>query len=243
MNLVLDIGNTRIKAGIFDGDSMVANVTIGKDLLNDFRALENEFSGIKRVLISAVGQLPQSLESYLQEKFVFETLSSKTKLPIKLLYKTSETLGSDRIALAVGGWYTADKGNALVIDMGTCITYDIVNENGEYLGGAISPGLQMRYNSLNLMTASLPSLQPRKDVQELIGTSTQDSIHSGVQYGILDELQGMIRRYQNQFPKLTVIMTGGDKIYFEEQLKNVIFADSNLVLFGLNKILLFNELH
>ena len=166
-------------------------------------------------------------------------LDSNTKLPFKNLYKTPKTLGVDRMALVSASVNQYPDSNVLIIDAGTCITYDFVNSEGEYLGGAISPGIKLRYQSLNNFTANLPLLEAEIP-NGIIGDSTSQAIHSGVINGILRELDGIIAEYQKKYPDLTVILTGGDSNFLSNQLKNSIFANSNFLLEGLNYILEFN---
>ncbi|MGB2316775.1 MAG: type III pantothenate kinase, partial [Flavobacteriaceae bacterium] len=129
--------------------------------------------------------------------------------------------------------------NTLIIDAGTCITYDFVDANSQYLGGAISPGLQMRYNALHNQTAQLPLLQP-SDTNSYIGSTTDTSIHSGVVHGIVQEIQGVISTYSSDYLDLTVILTGGDANFLLKQFKISIFANSNFLLEGLNFLLDYN---
>jgi type III pantothenate kinase len=130
--------------------------------------------------------------------------------------------------------------NVLVIDAGTCITFDIINSENEYLGGAISPGLQMRYQAMNTFTENLPLLEPEEDV-DLVGNTTIKSMQSGVIFGITSEIDGVISMYNSQFKDLTIILTGGDSQFLCKRLKNSIFANSNFLLQGLNYILEFNK--
>ena len=128
----------------------------------------------------------------------------------------------------------------LVIDAGTCITYDLINSKKEYLGGSISPGIQMRYNALHQFTSQLPLLES-VDTAMLTGVNTEESIHSGIINGVFVEIDGIIQRYTNQYPDIKVIVTGGNAKFFDKGLKNTIFAKPNLLMEGLNKILDYNE--
>ena len=163
-----------------------------------------------------------------------------TKIPFKNSYATPKTLGMDRVALATAAFYQNSGANTLVIDAGTCITYDMMNDYGEYLGGAISPGLRMRYSALHEYTAKLTLLEPQ-DILDIIGNSTNASIHSGVLNGICREIDGVIGQYQSRFEDLTVILTGGDAQILSKRLKNTIFANSNFLLEGLNYLLEYNK--
>ena len=167
-------------------------------------------------------------------------LSHESKVPFKNSYATPQTLGIDRIALATAAFYHAPHKNTLVIDAGTCITYDMVNDFDEYLGGAISPGLEMRYKAMHQQTSALPLL-PVEAPLDLIGNTTNSSMHSGVVNGICAELDGIIDQYATRFKDLTVILTGGDSHFLSKRLKNTIFADSKFLLKGLNYLLEYNK--
>ena len=160
-------------------------------------------------------------------------------LPIQNLYSTPETLGVDRIAAVCGAQTTFPNEKCLVIDMGSCITYDYLNEKGEYHGGSISPGLNMRFKAVHTFTAKLPLVKPLAD-PALIGTTTASNIQSGVINGLTEEIKGIISLYQHKFGNIRVILCGGDAHFFENKLKGVIFAIPELVLIGLNSILSHN---
>ena len=155
------------------------------------------------------------------------------------MYKTPKTLGVDRIALASAAIQKYPKKNVLVIDAGTCITFDFISKDKEYLGGAISPGIQMRYKALHNFTAKLPLLDSG-ELTSFIGFDTESSIHSGVLNGVCNELDGVINQYSKKFRDLTVVLTGGDTNFLAKQLKSVIFAHPNFVLEGLHTILNYN---
>ncbi len=169
------------------------------------------------------------------------TLRSGLKMPIKIHYKTPETLGNDRIANMCGAWSLFPGKNVLVADAGTCIKYDLLTRAGDYFGGAISPGLKMRYQALSRFTARLPNLKPRTDFPELIGISTEGSIRSGVENGMLAEMEGILSQYRNNYPDLSVIVTGGDHERFAGKLKSPIFVAPNLTINGLKVILDNND--
>ena len=168
--------------------------------------------------------------------FYFNT----TNLPFKNLYSTPKTLGIDRIALVCASVGEFPDNNVLIIDAGTCITYDFINSKNEYLGGAISPGVRMRYKAMHNQTANLPLLTTEVPKQ-IIGDSTANSMHSGVVNGVLNEIDGTISQYKEKYQDLTVILTGGDAKMLSKQLKSSIFANSNFLLEGLNFILQFNQ--
>jgi type III pantothenate kinase len=161
-------------------------------------------------------------------------------MPFKNLYGTPKTLGVDRLALVSAASAQFSGKDVLVIDAGTCITYDFITKENSYLGGAISPGLRMRYQALNNLTAHLPLLDTKRP-DHFIGQSTEQAIHSGVVFGVLNEMEGVIEAYKEKYSDLTVILTGGDANFLSKQLKSSIFANSNFLLEGLNHILQFNS--
>ncbi|WP_439132866.1 type III pantothenate kinase, partial [Polaribacter sp.] len=167
-------------------------------------------------------------------------VSAEMKLPFKNLYSTPKTLGVDRLALVFAAVLKYPNQNILIIDSGTCITYDFVNKQRKYFGGAISPGIEMRYKALHHYTAKLPLLEIKQPTN-FTGDSTIESIHSGVVNGVLQEIKGIIEQYKNKYLDLTVVLTGGDANFLSKQLKSSIFANQNFLLEGLNKILIFNK--
>ncbi|MCL4125883.1 UNVERIFIED_CONTAM: hypothetical protein GTU68_044582, partial [Idotea baltica] len=191
-------------------------------------------------IVSNVASISEFKLSKLHKMMPLHQLSSSSKIPFKNLYETPKTLGVDRIALVAAAVNQFKNKNVLVIDAGTCITYDFVNKNKEYLGGAISPGVRIRYKSLQKFTENLPYLE-KEEVSNYIGNSTEKSMHSGVVNGVLKELDGVILDYKQRFVDLTVVLTGGDTNFLSKQLKSSIFANQNFLLEGLNKILIFNN--
>ena len=238
--LIIDIGNTLTKTAILnDGEIIFSDRT--EKMETDFpERLFSEHPDIKSSVISAVKKYPSEIDDFLMSKTFFVKLDHNTKLPFTNKYKTPETLGKDRIALAAGAIKKFPHNNVLVIDAGTTITYDFVNTEKEYLGGGISPGIKMRFKALNNFTGKLPLISDENYV-DLIGFNTKTSIQSGVLNGVLKETDGIIDEYKKRFSNLKVLISGGDYIFFVKKLKNSIFAAPNLVLEGLNEILIFNE--
>jgi len=236
MNLAVDIGNTQIKFGLFEKDEAV-EFSSGEAALKELLSSHK----IENAILSKTG-LNDSVERQLNEKNIRTLfLSTELKLPVKILYKTPETLGADRIAGSTAACFLYPEKNVLKIDFGTCITYDFVNEKAEYLGGAIAPGMMMRFKSLHNYTAKLPLVDPMQYTSfELTGTDTSTSILSGVVNGIKEEVAGIIKEYDSRFGNLTIVATGGDALLFVTLLKCEIFARPNLVLEGLNRILNYN---
>lgn len=239
MNLSIDIGNTRIKYGIFENEKLVKNHVLlpeNSDLLVDV-IRDNKISNC---ILSTVTENDPDLEQQIVdacENFIL--LSASTPLPFKNLYETPESLGKDRLSAAAGAISSFPGKNVLVIDAGTCIKYDLVTSRREFLGGAISPGIDMRYKALNTFTGKLP-LIPMQELESRIGKTTRESIVIGVQRAALLEAEGFINLYSSEFPEIQIILTGGDGPFFEKGLKNSIFADPFLVLKGLNFILQHN---
>ncbi|MFS4468579.1 type III pantothenate kinase [Maribacter sp. 2210JD10-5] len=241
MNLIIDAGNTRIKLAVFQKNNMVYNETITLNAFQEgIKFVFEKYPRINAAIVSSVGFLTKSHEDILQLYCKVHKLSYKSNLPFKNSYATPQTLGVDRIALVAAAYYNKPHSNTLVIDTGSCITFDIINDFDEYLGGAISPGIQMRYTAMHEQTSRLPLLK-REEVLDYIGNSTENSMHSGVIYGVANEIDAAIDMYKSRFKDLTVILTGGDAQFLSERLKNTIFADSKFLLKGLNHLLEYNK--
>ena len=241
MNLIVDVGNTLVKFAIFkDGDLIYNNSFELSEFKKQYKSLKQDFPSLKKAIISSVGRLSKKQIEIIKSDLKVIELSSKTNLPFKNLYETPETLGVDRIALVSASVQKFPNKNVLIIDAGTCITYDFITSENHYLGGAISPGIRLRYKSLNNLTANLPLLKTEQP-KSIIGNTTKTSIHSGVINGVINEIDGIINQYHENYSDLTVILTGGDTKFLSNQLKNTIFANSNFLLEGLNFILEYNS--
>lgn len=241
MNLIVDIGNSRVKYAVFDKHRLLVDQSSEAGLyLSKIKELFEVFPKIEQAIISSVTGLEHKEFEILSLFCPVHVLSVKSLVPFKNNYATPDTLGMDRKALATAAFYQYPKRNVLVIDMGTCITYDIITAEGSYLGGAIAPGLNMRYKAMHEQTKKLPLLEPEYP-REFIGDTTANSMHSGVIQGICHELDGTIDQYKNRFQLLTVILTGGDSHFFAKRLKNSIFANSKFLLEGLNCLLEYNK--
>jgi type III pantothenate kinase len=239
MNLAIDVGNTRVKIAVFEKDKLVELFVFNKTkILSEIKDILKKHE-ISTGIMSNVASISDSKLKKIKNLVEIHIISSLTEVPFKNLYKTPETLGVDRIALVTGAVSQFSGHNVLVIDAGTCITFDFVNSEGEYIGGAISPGLKMRFNSLNHFTANLPLLE-KDDLIDFIGKNTKESMNSGVINGVIQEIDGVINQYKKKFLDLTVVLTGGDTNFLAKQLKSSIFANQNLLLHGLNKILIHN---
>ncbi|GAA3773570.1 type III pantothenate kinase [Corallibacter vietnamensis] len=240
MNLIIDVGNTFVKLAVFQDDEMVSKISCEiKDFEKKFNSILKSHKKINKSIISSVGFLNSKQFDLVKNALPTLILDSKTKLPFDNLYKTPKTLGVDRIALVCASVKEYPNNDVLIIDAGTCITYDFITQKNEYLGGAISPGIRLRYKTLNNLTANLPLLETEQP-ENIIGDSTNNAIHSGVVNGVLAEIDGVISQYKLKFPHLTIILTGGDANFLSKQLKSSIFANSNFLLLGLNYILQFN---
>lgn len=239
MNLVIDYGNSGAKVGIFNELTLTEKLTFSSlDELHRF-IQDATFENLMVSSVSADAGLIASWAPHAERKFV---LGKSLPLPVNNLYATPETLGMDRLAAVCGAHQLFPAFPCLVIDAGTCITYDFIDENGNYFGGGISPGLNMRFQAVHTLTARLPLVLPKKNAR-LIGDSTETCIQSGVINGLLAEIDGIIRQYNEKFKGLNVILCGGDAGFFENQMKASIFASPELVLIGLNSILIYNVNH
>jgi type III pantothenate kinase len=239
LNLAIDIGNTRIKAGVFDDETLVESRVFdmsGDDLIADFAQVNN----VQNVIVCSVNDEDVDLKLKLPEiSGVVIRLTDQTEIPIVNDYDTPGTLGKDRLAAAVGGYHLYKDCNVLIVDAGTCISYDLVDANGVFIGGNIAPGLDMRLKAMHDYTARLP-LATRGDEVRFMGKSTEEALKNGAVQGILLEIDGYIRRLKGQYGTLETVLTGGDGKYFADLMKTKIFVRSNLVLVGLNKILKVN---
>ncbi len=241
MNLIIDIGNSLVKYAIFENRRLLHMETSESNLfLSQVKHLFEVYPKVEQAIISSVGKMQHKEKEILALFCKVHILSHDSKLPFKNSYATPHTLGMDRIALVTAAFYQYPRKNVLIIDAGTCVTYDMINDAGEYIGGAISPGLQMRYNAMHNQTQKLPQLDP-EDILDFIGNSTEGCMHSGVVNGMVNELDGVIDQYRSRFQHLTVILTGGDSQFFVKRLKNSIFANSKFLVEGLNCLLEYNK--
>lgn len=239
MNLVIDIGNTQIKVAVFQETILIFKDQFSSDQLISRVLSISEQYNIKEGIISHVTSLDQTLLSELKKIVQLIELDYRTKLPFVNKYLTPKTIGVDRLALIAGAKGQFPNQNVLVIDAGSCITFDFLNKNEEYFGGDISPGIEMRYKAVNNYTANLPLLKKIEMIPEL-GDSTKNAIHRGVLNGVIQEIEGVITQYKSKYQKLTVVLTGGDTIFLAKNLKSSIFAIPNFLLEGLNSILIHN---
>lgn len=237
--LVVDIGNTLVKMAIFNGKETGTIWTFRVKEVEVFLHNFNKYRPYAASILSAVRDYPSVIRENLSRVSHFIELDEKISLPLKNLYETPSSLGKDRLASACGGHTLFPEEDVIVINTGTCITYDVVTAGGEYLGGSISPGLTMRLKALHTFTGRLPLLSPVSTV-DVPGKNTHDSILSGALLGAIEEVNGMVARYRKVYPAARVVLSGGDTAFFENQLKSDIFVTQNIVLLGLNEILDYN---
>ncbi len=236
VKLAIDIGNTRIKTGLFEGKYLHEHREFEGNQYKELISYIQKKMKIEAAILSAVKEIPAEIVEALFERFPLILLNPETELPLINQYRTPETLGTDRLAGVLGGAAIFPEKDVLVINAGTCITYDVISADRVYTGGAIAPGIRMRFKSMYTLTDQLPLIK-EVPVDYLIGRTTEESMLSGVMNGVIAEAEGMIGFFRKEFPNLKVVLSGGDAPYFEKQLKSDIFAAQNIVLSGLNEIL------
>lgn len=236
MNLVIDQGNSSAKVEIFEGEKVVFYQKYERFSVEEAESLLREYD-CRQAILSTVVDEDELLTRYLSDKLEkWVCLTNETTIPIEILYETPKTLGRDRIAVCVGANYLMPNTNLLVIDVGTAITFDIVNSQNQYVGGNISLGIDMRRKALHTFTAKLPLIEVDDDAK-MIGTTTETAIESGIIHGIAGEINSFIAAVSEVYPNLNVFLTGGSAKCFEKRIKSKIFAERNLVHIGLNRIL------
>lgn len=236
--ICLDIGNTRMKVGIFHPDKDAEFLHFEHYELNTFIELQEQHPQ-SRFIVSSTARLNSEIENYLKSQNGFLAINSDLKFPFKNLYHTPRTLGADRYALAAAAASLYPNTNCLIIDAGTCITLDFVSQYGEFHGGSIHPGIKMRLRALHNYTGKLPLVE-KEWIDKLVGQSTKECIQIGTITGTVYEIDSFIAEYREKYTDLVVLLTGGDADLFFYKLKNEIFANPNLVLIGLQKIALYN---
>lgn len=241
MNLIVDIGNSVAKMAIFDHGKLVEVFRGSNHSLDSLPMICSRYP-LERGIIASVITLSNTIRRQLESlPFRMLELSHETPVPVTNHYQTPHTLGVDRLAGVVAASWLKPGQDVLVIDAGTCVTYDLVNAQGEYLGGNISPGMRMRFKALSTFTDKLPKVSPKGELPPLYGQTTETAIRAGVIRGMEFEMSGYITQLQKKYPRLLVFLTGGDEFSFDTKLKSVIFADRFLVLKGLNRILSYND--
>jgi type III pantothenate kinase len=237
MLAAIDSGNSSLKIGIFSEGKLLT--ILNPQNTGDIRDMIRQFP-VHKIVISDVAGRKESILTAIPGGIPRLVVSHELRLPFTIRYRTPETLGADRIAAVAGARDEFRNTDILIVDAGTCITYDLLEENGDYLGGGISPGIGLRLKALHDFTANLPDIEVNEHY-ELIGTDTAGSMRSGTIGGIVRELDGMIEQYRFRYPGLKVLMTGGAAGFFENELKGPIFVVPGLVLNGLRVIAECNE--
>lgn len=239
MNLLIDQGNSFCKIAFCTNNSFQEILRINELNSKELKTILNT-NHPDSCILSSVKKLENSIYEQLKTIRHFHELTHKSNLPLRINYETPETLGKDRIAAAVGAQTIFPDKNVLIVDFGTAITYDIITSNAAFIGGNIAPGLNTRFRSLYTETDQLPFLHQTESFP-LIGNNTNNAIISGVQTGIIFEIEGYINYMRSNFKQFKVIFTGGDAPFFVKKIKTTIFVDSNLIMIGLNKILEYND--
>lgn len=239
MNLIIDIGNSSAKLAVFKNGEIIKFLRCSNCTLECLAELCEQFP-ITQGIVSSVVELSDDIQQTLKSlPFPVLEFTYQTPVPVTNLYGSPQTLGMDRLAAAVAANMIYPDRQVLIIDAGTCITYDFINESGQYLGGNISPGVDMRFKALQAFTGKLP-LVNKEGEKPLLGNNTETAIRAGVIRGIEHEMNGYIQEFKKIYPSLLIFLTGGSEFSFDTKLKSSIFADVYLVLKGLNRILEYN---
>lgn len=240
MNLIIDLGNTRIKLAVVNdhGEILQVERRLKRYALKIIGQVVKKYA-INNAILSSTTHPDVQLLEILARIPNFIILDEKVTIPIQMAYKTESTLGKDRLAAAVGAFKQFPQENTLIIDMGTCITMDMITEAGVFIGGNISPGIQMRLKAMHRFTAKLP-LVKAINTHLLFGNSSETALQNGAVRGSLYEMEGVIEAVKAQYEKINVILTGGDAFFYENWSKIEIFASPDLVIEGLNEILKYN---
>lgn len=236
MILTIDVGNTNVKVAVFKQFNLVDKFVFQKNnFQNNFQIIFKKHPNLTKAVLASVSMLDEMDSIWLRNQIEVIEIHSESVFPFKNKYTTPNTLGIDRRVLASGAVLQYPNQDVLIIDAGTCITYDFITNKKEYLGGAISPGLRLRYQALNDYTAKLPLLESNSP-ENFIGNSTDESIHSGVVNGLCYEIEGFISEFSVKKEQFTIILTGGDAIFLANRLKSTIFADENFLLKSLHQL-------
>ena len=240
MYLIVDLGNTLAKFFLYNKDQCVLKQRVTIEKFDEMaESLTSSYQDIEGLIYSDVSDRAGHFFQKFSGQFPIIEVDHQMRLPFKNSYESPNSLGSDRIVLVAAACTSYPNTNVLIIDLGSCITYDFLDADNIYHGGGISPGFDMRYNSLNHFTGNLPLLEAKK-AENPTGRNTDQAIHSGIYFGILDEINGRIEYYDNKYDSLTVILTGGDANKLPKTLKNSIFAHSNFLAEGMFHLLKLN---
>ena len=240
MNLVIDIGNTAVKVYLFKNNEIIKREVLNETALIHYLKLI-AIDDIRNIICSSVTKsYKDQLSKIFKNSNYFDFSDNNLKIPFTNNYETKKSLGQDRIGLISSAVLKFQDQNSLVIDMGTCITYDFIDSQNIYHGGAISPGIRMRYSSFSNYTSNLPLLK-FQDITKIIGANTEESLHIGINNGIVGEINQYINSLKKSYSEFNVIITGGDSIFLLNKIKNAIFADQDFLASGLNYIIKLNE--
>jgi len=232
LNLSIDIGNTRVKLASFDEDRLIQKWNWASLEMEQFTKVFED-QKFDYIVLSTVRDLDKIFDLSAFGELII--LDHETSIPIQNLYKTPKTLGKDRLAAVIGAWSLFKNQASLVIDSGTCVTYDFINKEGAYVGGNIAPGVELRYRAMDEFTANLP-LVKRKETASILGNDTESALVNGGLLGVIFEIDTYVRRLESIYGDINVIITGGDAEEFGDKLEKQIFVSPNLVLIGLNEI-------
>ena len=236
--LCLDFGNTRLKAALFEEGALKETIVLNEPSLLHLQEIIAQHQPARSILSSVIAH-DAEIETFLKTHTAFHKLSHQSKLPFTLLTGKPETVGTDRLAIAAAAAYCFPKQNVLVIALGSCVTYNFINQQAQLVGGAIAPGMHMRFRAMHDYTAQLPLAKGDWNVP-LIGYDTTTNLQSGVVLGMAYEMDGFIEAYKKQYRNFNAVLTGGDVAVFEPHLKREIFADFDFIFKGLYAISQFN---
>ncbi|HEX8358260.1 MAG TPA: type III pantothenate kinase [Segetibacter sp.] len=237
--LCFDFGNSRLKCAVFVNKDFAEEIILQNETVAELENIIEKFTPARSILSSVIDHNPE-IEQLLSEKTAFHKLSYSSKLPITSPVGKPHSIGADRLAMAVAAVDLFPREHNLVIGLGTCITYNFINKYHEFVGGSISPGMEMRFKSLEYYTAKLPLVSADWNYP-LLGYDTKTNIQSGVMAGMAQEIDGIIHLYKEKFSNFNVHLTGGDMPFFGALLKNKIFADPALIYKGLYAISEYNQ--
>ena len=236
MILAIDVGNTRIKSAVFENNNLLETLIFNyEDFSISIEKILNKYSKITVLVVASVGKIEKERFYSFSNRVKIHVINRQDSFPFQNQYSTPETLGIDRMVVTAGAVLQFPAKNRLIIDAGTCVTYDFVDKNDIYYGGAISPGLRLRYEAMHHYTAKLPLLKT-EEPENILGNSTKQSMHSGVINGLTFEIDGYINSLTTHKENFIIILTGGDGIFLAKRLKNTIFANSNFLLESLNHL-------
>lgn len=236
--ICFDFGNTRLKAAIFKENDFCKELTLSDDSVETIQSILKEYQPTHSILSSVIKHNPE-IEILLARHTIFHLLNHNTKLPITTPVNKPETIGADRLALAVAAVILHPQQHNLVIGLGTCITYNFINKYHAFIGGSISLGMGMRFKALYSFTDKLPQIQAQENFP-LLGYDTKTNILSGVLWGIIKEIDGIIQAYHKKYANLNIILSGGDTVFLAPHLESKIFADPYLIYKGLYAISEYN---